>query len=137
LHRVLLETVVERTGGVAPSWVISGDLPQLMFAPEARRQEQTEESLKPYGMMYRHRVVLAVRDRTLREWSTAVAERFHDRLERYAAATGLTVLVWLFGLATIFKLDRWTCGYRRTAIIAFVVPLLTCGACAAWMLLLL
>lgn len=99
-------------------------LPGLLNAGEVRRDEFTEKVGKPYGLMFRQHTSVSVPDEVVAQWlADAVRER-QARLHQRLGAGMMTLLGWLGGFWAVIKLDRWTNGYRRGAILSTTLGVL-------------
>ena len=136
LTEKLVESVAARTGCIVPEKELRRPLTRLMYAADIERDGFTETIQKPYGTMYRHHLRVSLPEETLRRWTADVAHQYKARLQLRAGAAALTVLGWLCGLLVVVKLDRWTLGYRRPAIVTGTLLVLVCGTSAGWMMVL-
>jgi len=78
------------------------------------RSEQIE---KPYGTFYQHHLVVDVPDALIVEAITGLEETWQLQKIHRAATPGFVVLMVLFGIMLMIKLDRLTRGYHRPAIV--------------------
>ena len=136
LDENLLELVAARNVEGLPDSQLRRHLARLQYASGARRNEFTETINKPYGTMYRRHLVVTLPEETIENWVDEVQSHYRRHRRLCAGATVLTALGWVGGLWIVVKLDRWTLGYHRPAILLAVILVLLCGTGVGWIMVL-
>lgn len=132
LRDELIRSITARTACRIRRKALLDQLPVLAYSPEVCREESSETVEKPYGTMHRHLIRLRVEDDALNRWVANVVRQHNASRRLCAAAAALTVLGWMLGLVVVVRLDRWTRGYHRPAILAATLVVLACATAAAW-----
>ena len=137
-HRLfdkLLAVASAQSGESLSRKEIRRSLPRLVTAREVRREEVTEKFVKPYGVMFQQHIAVRISDEIVAHWVADTVRERQVRLHQRVGAGALTLLGCLFGLWAVFKLDRWTNGYRRGVILGSTFGVVTVLTGYLWLVL--
>lgn len=133
---LLIDAVAAQTNRVVPKGEISRWVSRLVCAPDTRQADWGKTIRKPYGTMHRHGISLSASDRAFHDWAVQVVGAHRVRRQRWAMAMGFTVLGCLCAPLAVVKLDRWTRGYHRPAIVTCMLLVVACTTLTAWTMVL-
>ena len=136
MEEAVIEYIASRWGDTLPQRELRRHLPRLLSAPGVRQETSTETIEKPYGTMYRRRISATLPEETVQPWAAEVAKQHQNQRGALAGSALLTVLGWWCAPMVIVKLDRWTLGYHRPAILLGTLSVLLSGTIVGWMLVL-
>ena len=137
LYAKLVDYLSARTAADMPKHQLRHHLPRLLADPRVRWETRTETTEKAYGPVHQRHLAVSLPDQAIHDWVAEIVTEGNARTRFRAVAVVLTVLGWLMGVGMIVKLDRWTRGYHRPAIVASTVLLLLFGSGALWIVVLL
>jgi len=112
-------------------------LPRFLADPRVGWEARTETSERAYGVVYRRHLAIRLPDQVVRNWIDEVAAERKARTRCLVVAAVLTTLAWIMGGCLVVKVDRWTRGYRQSAIIVTAATILLVASAMLWGMLLL
>lgn len=130
-----LAVVSARSGESLSREEIRRALTRLATRREVRREEFSEKVVKLYGVMFQRHIAVRISDEIITQWVADTVRERQVRLHQRVGTGALTLLGCLFGLWAVFKLDRWTNGYRRGVIFGSTFGVVTVLTGYLWLVL--
>ncbi|GBD36393.1 hypothetical protein HRbin36_01517 [bacterium HR36] len=138
LHRALLreisKTAKELAGVSLTDQQAERELVWLRKHPLVEEKVSHAEETDALGRQrISKRITLNLPPTVVEEWSQRLQASRYAHYWGYLYGTSGTLGIWLVGLLLLAKLDRWTGGYRRGAIIFFGGGILLALTVALWL----
>jgi hypothetical protein len=108
-------------------------LPQLLGLTAVTEEATLETIDKPYGRLYRRCVTVTAARETAEDWLEQQAIQWRHVRRLHAAGAFLTVAGFFAAVGLAIRLDRWTRGYHRAAVLAAAFAIWLCGTSIAWL----